>query len=71
MNGICGTCGREARDTAENGGYSDCCNDRIEYNLSVSEIESLRREGMDAYEADMLQDRDPGDEHFYDKVGPE
>lgn len=26
-----GTCGQDARATAENQGYSDCCNDRIEY----------------------------------------
>lgn len=31
MDGWCGTCGEEARATAENEGYSDCCNDRIEY----------------------------------------
>jgi hypothetical protein len=29
--GICGTCAQPARATAENEGYSSCCNDRIEY----------------------------------------
>jgi hypothetical protein len=29
--GICGTCARPAEATAENEGYSYCCNDRIEY----------------------------------------
>lgn len=29
--GICGTCARPANATAENQGYSNCCNDRIEY----------------------------------------
>jgi hypothetical protein len=37
MNGICGTCGREAGATRSNEGYSDCCNDRIEYGLEASE----------------------------------
>ena len=37
MNGICGTCGREAEATESNEGYSDCCNDRIEYGLEASE----------------------------------
>ena len=31
MIGICGTCASPAEATAENEGYSDCCNDRIEY----------------------------------------
>jgi hypothetical protein len=29
--GMCGTCCRRARHTPENEGYSDCCDDRIEY----------------------------------------
>jgi hypothetical protein len=29
--GICGTCASPATATAENEGYSYCCNDRIEY----------------------------------------
>lgn len=31
MIGICGTCAEPAEATAENEGYSYCCNDRIEY----------------------------------------
>jgi hypothetical protein len=31
MIGTCGTCGRDADSNASNQGYSDCCNDRIEY----------------------------------------
>jgi len=31
MIGVCGTCARPAEATAENEGYSYCCNDRIEY----------------------------------------
>lgn len=37
MNGICGTCGREAEATSSNEGYSDCCNDRIEYGMEAAE----------------------------------
>jgi hypothetical protein len=29
--GLCGTCVRPAHASRENEGYSDCCNDRIEY----------------------------------------
>lgn len=41
MNGICGTCGREAEATSANEGYSDCCNDRIAYG---DEAERILRE---------------------------
>ena len=37
MTGTCGTCGRDAAATAENEGYSSCCNDRIEYGLEAEE----------------------------------
>jgi hypothetical protein len=40
--GICGTCACEAHATPENEGYSDCCNDRIEYGDEA--IETVRRE---------------------------
>jgi hypothetical protein len=35
--GTCGTCARRAEATQSNEGYSDCCNDRIEYDLEASE----------------------------------
>jgi hypothetical protein len=31
MQGICGTCAQPTEATSANEGYSDCCNDRIEY----------------------------------------
>lgn len=37
MNGVCGTCGCRAEATEENEGYSDCCNDRIEYGVEAAE----------------------------------
>lgn len=37
MKGICGTCACEAEATFENEGYSDCCNDRIEYGLEAEQ----------------------------------
>lgn len=40
MIGTCGTCGRDAEATAENEGYSNCCNDRIEYG---AEAEATKR----------------------------
>jgi hypothetical protein len=42
MSGICGTCCSYAAATPENEGYSDCCNDRIEYGAEA--IESVRRQ---------------------------
>jgi hypothetical protein len=41
MNGICGTCAQPALATRENEGYSDCCNDRIEYGEEA--VETVRR----------------------------
>lgn len=35
--GICGTCCQPANATSENEGYSDCCNDRIEYGQEAME----------------------------------
>lgn len=35
--GICGTCAQPAHATPENEGYSDCCNDRIEYGAEASD----------------------------------
>lgn len=35
--GICGTCAEPATATAENEGYSYCCNDRIEYGAEALE----------------------------------
>lgn len=37
MIGVCGTCARPAEATAGNEGYSDCCNDRIEYGVEAAE----------------------------------
>lgn len=37
LTGICGTCACPAEATAENEGYSSCCNDRIEYGEEAAE----------------------------------
>ena len=48
MKGICGTCGGNAEATAENEGYSYCCNDRIEYGDEAAEtVERVKREAAE------------------------
>jgi len=47
MTGTCGTCGRDAEATAENEGYSDCCNDRIEYDEEAAATKARIREEHD------------------------
>jgi hypothetical protein len=37
MEGVCGTCAQPAQATAENEGYSYCCNDRIEYGAEAEQ----------------------------------
>lgn len=43
--GVCGTCARPAEATFSNQGYSDCCNDRIEYGAEAEQ--TVRRHNCD------------------------
>ena len=55
MDGTCGTCGRDAIATPENEGYSDCCNDRIEYDEEAEQTK--RRVALEKKELDEHQSR--------------
>lgn len=51
LTGTCGTCGRDATATAENEGYSSCCNDRIEYGDEAAETRArVAREDAGEYQ---------------------
>lgn len=51
LTGTCGTCGRDATATAENEGYSSCCNDRIEYGEEAAETRArVAREDAGEYQ---------------------
>ena len=51
LTGTCGTCGRDATATADNEGYSSCCNDRIEYGDEAEETKQrVAREEAGEYQ---------------------